>query len=97
MCVDLQTKFKAATEHVRKLPSSPEVTNDIKLKFYALFKQATVGPCKVHGGSQPYKVQFESRAKWDAWNELGEKSQEDAMKDYIDQLTRMTPNWATAL
>eukprot|EP01052_Picozoa_sp_SAG31_P069518 SAG31_NODE_28350_length_411_cov_0.996795_1_plen_85_part_00 len=36
-------------------------------QIYALYKQATTGD--VTGG-QPYKIQMEKRAKWDARNEL---------------------------
>ena len=35
-------------------------------------------------GSQPYKVQFEARAKWDAWNSIKGMSKEEAMKKYIE-------------
>jgi len=43
------------------------VSNDEKLKVYALYKQVTVGECAEHGGSQPWAVQVANRAKWDAW------------------------------
>lgn len=35
------------------------------MQAYGLYKQATVGDVE---GSQPWSVQFEARAKWDAWN-----------------------------
>jgi acyl-CoA-binding protein len=34
-------------------------------------------------GSQPWAVQFEARAKWDAWNEQAGKSKETAMAEYV--------------
>eukprot|EP00796_Vickermania_ingenoplastis_P011188 gene11188-7765_t len=73
--------FVAATEYVRSLPKDGPVQleNDIKLHFYALFKQATEGDVK---GSQPWAVQIEARSKWDAWNKLKGKSAEDAKKEY---------------
>ncbi len=40
------------------------VTNEAKLNIYSLYKQATKGDVE---GSQPWSVQFEARAKWDAW------------------------------
>ena len=49
------------------LKEGASVSNDEKLKVYALFKQATVGECSEHGGGQPWAVQVEKRAKWDAW------------------------------
>ena len=33
------------------------------------------------------------RAKWDAWKTLGNISKEEAMKRYIDTLTKSSPNW----
>ena len=46
------------------------VSNDEKLKVYALYKQVTVGECAEHGGSQPWAVQVANRAKWDAWKAI---------------------------
>lgn len=48
--------------------------------MYALFKQSTAG--KVTS-SRPSMVDFVGRAKWDAWNSLGDMSQEKAQRDYI--------------
>ena len=42
-------------------------SNEVLLKLYALYKQATVGDVNI---AQPWAVQLEARAKWDAWNEL---------------------------
>ena len=43
--------------------------------------QATEGDVK---GSQPYRVQIEARAKWDAWNSVKGLSKEEAMRKYIE-------------
>eukprot|EP00516_Mucochytrium_quahogii_P011496 CAMPEP_0203788494 /NCGR_PEP_ID=MMETSP0100_2-20121128/2880_1 /ASSEMBLY_ACC=CAM_ASM_000210 /TAXON_ID=96639 /ORGANISM=" , Strain NY0313808BC1" /LENGTH=97 /DNA_ID=CAMNT_0050691247 /DNA_START=772 /DNA_END=1065 /DNA_ORIENTATION=+ len=83
---DLQKQFEAAAERVKttKRPEgAPAPTNDMKLKLYSLFKQATAGDVT---GSQPWKVQVEARAKWDAWNAVKGKSKEDAMKEYIAEV-----------
>eukprot|EP01051_Picozoa_sp_SAG22_P027394 SAG22_NODE_9149_length_607_cov_1.086614_1_plen_54_part_10 len=37
----------------------------LRSQIYALYKQGTEGD--VTGG-QPYAIQMEKRAKWDAWN-----------------------------
>jgi acyl-CoA-binding protein len=31
--------------------------------------------------------------KWDAWKKLGKISKEDAMKTYIEKLTKINPKW----
>ena len=38
-----------------------KLNDDQKLRFYALFKQATVGPCTV---PKPGLLEFVNRAKW---------------------------------
>ena len=86
--------FDQAVEYVRALPKGEStITQEQQLQFYANFKQATVGPCSQHGGSQPWAVQFEARAKWDAWNALGSKTAEDAKSDYVKLLDQTQPNW----
>lgn len=44
-------------------------------------------------GSQPYRVQVESRAKWDAWNSVKGLSKEDAMKKYIELMSDDPQDW----
>ena len=78
---DLETRFKKAVYYVRNGPPNPNSSNDQKLKVYALYKQATEGDVK---GSQPWAVQLEARAKWDAWKALEGTSQESAKEQYIE-------------
>ena len=33
------------------------------------------------------------RYKWDAWKKLGKMSKEDAMRQYIEALNAVAPNW----
>ena len=86
--------FKQATEFVKRLPKDGDVklSNDDKLRFYALFKQATVGKCSKNGGSQPWAMKVEARAKWDAWNALGDMNPKDAATEYVNALTKKTAN-----
>jgi acyl-CoA-binding protein len=60
---DLQTRFQKAAFLIRNGPPR-DASNEQKLNFYAYFKQATEGDVK---GTQPWAVQLEARAKWDAW------------------------------
>ena len=71
-------EFKEAKEKVSSLKEDPG--NDVKLKMYALFKQATVGACNA---PKPGMMDFVGKAKWEAWNGLGKMSQDDAQKEYI--------------
>lgn len=43
--------------------------------------QATEGDVK---GQQPWAVQLEARAKWDAWNSIKGMSKEEAMQNYVE-------------
>ena len=58
-------------------------SNEILLKFYGYFKQATAGPCKKAKPSIFYVVE---RAKWDAWNSVKHLTKADAMQAYIDEI-----------
>ncbi|KEG05475.1 Acyl-CoA-binding protein-like protein 3 [Trypanosoma grayi] len=84
-----EVQFNAAVEYVRSLPKDGPVqlSNDAKLEFYALFKQATEGPVT---GSQPWAVQFEARAKWDARKAIENMSKEEAMQLYVKRLVEVT-------
>lgn len=66
-----EQKFNLAVLYVQKSYASEQykdsqkvLTNDEKLKTYALYKQATVGPCSKFGGERPGLLSFTARAKW---------------------------------
>jgi len=88
---DRFNKAKLFIKFGEKTAKSDE--NSIKLKLYSHFKCATVGPCSIYGGTQPWVVQLEARAKWDAWNELGEISQDVAKTQYCEILNEINPEW----
>ncbi|XP_076449589.1 enoyl-CoA delta isomerase 2-like [Babylonia areolata] len=71
-------EFSAAKERLNTLKEEPD--NTVKLKIYALFKQATIGQCNA---AKPGAFDFVGKAKWEAWNSLGAMSQDDAQKEYI--------------
>lgn len=81
--------FEAAVEYVRALPKDGPVQldNDTKLFFYSHYKQATEGDVK---GTQPWAVQMEARAKWDAWNSRKGMSADDAKAAYVAKLVEVT-------
>eukprot|EP00051_Salpingoeca_urceolata_P003353 m.57159 g.57159 ORF g.57159 m.57159 type:complete len:100 (+) comp12707_c0_seq1:1123-1422(+) len=80
MADDLETRFNKAVWLIRNGPPIEGGTNEQKLTFYKLYKQATVGDVT---GSQPWAVQLEARAKWDAWASIKGMAKEEAMRQYI--------------
>ncbi|KAG1672472.1 Acyl-CoA-binding domain-containing protein 5A [Nymphon striatum] len=61
-------------------------SNDMMLKFYSFYKQATEGPCNLPKPSywEPIK-----KAKWNSWNNLGKMPKEMAMSNYINELKKI--------
>lgn len=72
-------QFEQAKTRMSALKNDPG--NDVKLKIYALFKQATQGPCNT---PKPGMLDFVNKVKWDAWKSLGSISQEEARQQYCD-------------
>ncbi len=58
-----------------------KISNDEKLALYGLYKQGTTGDNTT---AQPWAVQLEARAKWDAWTNNKGKSTEAAQSEYIE-------------
>ncbi|RMC16102.1 hypothetical protein DUI87_08311 [Hirundo rustica rustica] len=79
-----QKDFQKAQEQLKLLKKDPG--NETKLKLYALFKQATEGPCNA---PKPGMLDFVKKAKWDAWNSLGNLSQDDARQKYADLVSSL--------
>ncbi|XP_057889992.1 enoyl-CoA delta isomerase 2 isoform X1 [Melospiza georgiana] len=79
-----QKDFQKAQEQLKLLKKDPG--NEVKLKLYALFKQATEGPCNA---PKPGMLDFVKKAKWDAWNSLGNLSQDDARQKYADLVSSL--------
>jgi len=82
---DLKKKFDAAAAAVLKAKKDPG--NDLKLKLYANYKQATEGDVK---GDKPGFTDFVNRAKYEAWAKLKGTASEEAMKAYIKLVERVT-------
>jgi len=81
---DLKKRFEKATKDVTKAKSDPG--NDLKLRLYAHFKQATEGDVS---GDKPGFTDFVGRAKYDAWAKLKGMSSDDAMGAYIKLVERI--------
>ncbi|XP_065065356.1 enoyl-CoA delta isomerase 2-like [Rhopilema esculentum] len=80
----LQNDFEKAKERLNTLKEDPG--NETKLKIYALFKQSTVGKCN---SPKPGAFDFVGKAKWNAWDSLGDLSQDDAKKKYIELVAEL--------
>lgn len=70
--------FVSAKDAVQTLSQRP--SNDIMLRLYALYKQATEG---ANSTPKPGMMDFVGKAKWTAWKDLGSMSQEEAEASYI--------------
>ena len=81
---DLKKRFEKATKDVTKAKTDPG--NDLKLRLYANFKQATEGDV---AGDKPGFTDFVGRAKYDAWGKLKGMSTDDAMTAYIKLVERV--------
>ncbi|KAE9551140.1 hypothetical protein FO519_005649 [Halicephalobus sp. NKZ332] len=84
----LDERFQAAVAVVQNLPKEGPVStsNDQKLKFYSLFKQATIGDVNTE---RPGMFSFIEKAKWDAWKAREGTSQSDAKEQYIEAILAM--------
>jgi len=83
---DLKAKFDEAVNYIQTAEGDFKPSNEMKLEFYALFKQATTGDVS---GKRPGMMDFVGRAKYDAWEKLKGTSADDAMQKYIDRLEQL--------
>jgi acyl-CoA-binding protein len=86
----LEIRFKRAVEHVRSTPKdAPEAPSEFeKLEFYKYHQQAVFGPCKRNRPTPPPFWNYIDRSKWEAWHQLGDLEQQEAMRRYIELVVR---------
>ncbi|XP_038049467.1 acyl-CoA-binding domain-containing protein 5A-like isoform X2 [Patiria miniata] len=81
-------QFEAAVKVVQSMPKDGpfQPSYEMKKRFYGLYKQATQGPC-----TEPKPAFWEAirKAKWDAWNRLGNMPKEEAMDGYVKDLLKI--------
>ncbi len=80
---DLKQQFEQAVHYVQNAQGNFKPSNDVKLEFYALFKQATEGDVS---GKKPGLTDFVGRAKYNAWESVKGMSKDKAMQSYIAKL-----------
>jgi diazepam-binding inhibitor (GABA receptor modulating acyl-CoA-binding protein) len=82
---DVKKQFESAAKKVLEAKKDPG--NDLKLKLYANYKQATEGDVQ---GDKPGFTDFVNRSKYEAWAKLKGTSSDEAMKAYIKLVERVT-------
>lgn len=83
--MSIEEDFRDAVERSKRLTERP--SNDILLKIYALYKQATEGDVK---GERPGGFDFKAAAKFNAWEGLKGKPQDEARREYIELIDSLS-------
>ncbi|CAL9112649.1 unnamed protein product [Musa textilis] len=90
---ELEMLFGVASELVGSKKGGDAVSklsNEVQMQLYGLHKIATEGPCHE---PQPMALKVSARAKWNAWQKLGNMDPEAAMGQYISLLNESIPGW----
>jgi len=84
----MEQRFNAAVNVIRGLPKSGsyQPSNDMMLRFYSYFKQATLGPCTQN---KPPFWDIVGRAKYESYKALGNMPKERAMELYVGELKKI--------
>lgn len=86
----MESKFKQCVEDSKKLKDDPG--NEAKLKLYSLYKQASTGPNTT---AKPGAFDIVGKYKWQAWANLGDKTKEEAMKEYVEYVEQLEKELGT--
>lgn len=82
---ELTAQFEKASQDVRNVSEEPD--NNTKLRLYALYKQATEGDV---AGQKPGFFDFVGTAKYEAWEKMRGTSKDEAMKQYVALVRKLT-------
>jgi pimeloyl-ACP methyl ester carboxylesterase/acyl-CoA-binding protein len=90
---DLQQRFGQAVEKVRTAPADGpfKPSNELKLKMYALYRQAIDGDVQ---GKRPGMLDIVARYKYDAWAMAKGLSAEDAMRKYLEEVAKVEQKYS---
>ena len=83
---DLKQQFDEAVNYIQTATGDFKPSNELKLEFYALFKQATEGNVN---GKKPGLTDFVGRMKYSAWENVKGMSSEKAMETYVARLNEL--------
>ncbi|XP_076923694.1 acyl-CoA-binding domain-containing protein 4-like [Bidens hawaiensis] len=70
--------------------SNSKFSNDVALLLYALYHQATAGPCTV---PKPRGWSPVEQSKWTSWHGLGNMASIEAMRLFVKILEEEDPGW----
>uniref|UniRef100_A0A3Q4HEV4 Acyl-CoA-binding domain-containing protein 6 n=1 Tax=Neolamprologus brichardi TaxID=32507 RepID=A0A3Q4HEV4_NEOBR len=87
---ELEREFESAADRVKDLIQT--ASRDQLLYLYARYKQVKVGKCNT---PKPGFFDFEGQRKWQAWKQLGDMDQEQAMQEYISCVNILDPEGST--
>jgi acyl-CoA-binding protein len=91
MSSNVENNFNLAADYIQS--HHQQFNKNDLLKFYAFYKQSTVGALDTATQSRPSFFKMQERAKFDAWAALGSINKETAMKSYVEALTTLVPDW----
>jgi len=83
--MDLKAQFEQAIINSKSLSEKPD--NEILLKLYSLYKQATEGDVSGEAPGNPFD--FVNRAKYEAWAGLKGKTSEESMQQYVELVNKL--------
>ncbi|MGB8194595.1 MAG: acyl-CoA-binding protein [Chitinophagaceae bacterium] len=83
--MDLKNQFEQAVTDSKALSDRP--SNDTLLQLYSLYKQATEGDVSAGPPANPFD--FVAKAKYEAWAALKGKTQDVAMKEYVQLVEKL--------
>ncbi|XP_031270693.1 acyl-CoA-binding domain-containing protein 3-like [Pistacia vera] len=86
---ELEKVFGEATKFLGS-GEKDDLVSDVQMELYGLHKIATEGPCHE---TQPMALMVSARAKWNAWQRLGNMNPEEAMEEYVKLLSDRVPRW----
>ncbi|RCV45676.1 hypothetical protein SETIT_9G472300v2 [Setaria italica] len=91
---EVEKRFGAAAAFAASGAGSAALSkldSDVQLQLQGLLKVAIDGPC--YDSAQPLTLRPSSRAKWIAWQKLGNMHPEIAMEKYMTLLSETIPGW----
>ncbi|KAJ0966991.1 hypothetical protein J5N97_023908 [Dioscorea zingiberensis] len=86
-------RFGVATKYAASVDGGMAISklrSDVRMRLYGFRKVAVEGPCYE---PQPMALKISARAKWQAWQRLGNMNPEVAMEQYITLLSESIPGW----
>ena len=86
MVIDLNLLISENYAHYLFISGPYQPSNDMKLKFYGYYKQATQGQCNQ---TKPSFWDVVGRAKWSAWNNCENMTKDEAKQLYIDEIKKV--------